>query len=707
MPNYWGPFAQLKEQTNAILEVANYNGLMAELNDALFIDRSDIAYYVDLAKEAGGPILELGCGSGRVTLPLLSGGYHVTGVDNSQDMLDILSKRMQHRSREEQSRLTMCREDARNFQLGNAFSLVIFPYCSLLLFTDPADRKSILKSVRRHLTSSGLFAFDAPVQESLNQERIFELDLPIESGKTVVTLGIKTYHEQKVMLENSLFQVAKSTNKRYTILEYKKLALFAEGELEQELQEAGFYVYKRIPTLSDNGKTLRYLYVCGKSDTDTYPLWHPYMPHNQLPNHVLTLVSGQGCRVTDQHGKTYIDASGGLWSVQCGLGNTYIIDAITKQLSTLSYGTLFAGRGNEPALALARKLVELAPYPLEWVYLTGSGSESVELSIKLARQFWHFAGLANKNRIVYLDQSYHGTFFGSMGVSGLYPAKETVGPGLPGLDCINAPNPDNCPPNQDYETYALTCAEQLETVARLKSDQIAAFIIEPVLGSAGVVIPPQAYFDRIAEICQRHNILLIVDEIATGFGRTGAWFCSTHFGIKPDIMLLSKGITSGYLPLGATLFSAEIGNRLLAHGAGIMHGSSHNGNPACCVAALATIDVLTNQQLIKRAREAGHYVRELLEQMKNEQPNVSGIRSLGLMAGVALCQNDHKPATKEQVAVIYELLKRKGVLAYPAVSSVVFFPALTITDDELQTVVQKLGEVLSSVQLVNNGTRMR
>lgn len=701
VPNYWGPFARLKEQTDAILEVANYNGLMAELNDALFIDRSDIAYYLQLANETGGPVLELGCGSGRVTIPLIKEGYAVTGLDNAQDMLDILANRVRSCTPDERDRLTMLRDDARSFQLGKTFPLIIFPYCSFLLFTDRADRNNILKTVGQHLAPGGQFAFDVPVPDSLNQERILELDLPSETGTTVVTLGIKTYQEHRVMLENSLFQVVKSPSQHYTILEHKKLALFYEGELETELHAAGLVVRKRIPTLTDGGRVVRYLYVCEKRKDAPYALWHPYLPHNHVADHVLTLVSGQGCTVTDQLGKHYIDASGGLWSVQCGLGNKHIIEAITKQLTDLSYATLFAGRGNEPALRLSRKLVELAPDPLRWVYLTGSGSESVELSIKLARQYWYLDGQPDKNRIAYLDQSYHGTFFGSMGVTGLYPNKASAGPGLPNLDCLEAPHPDNCPPDQDYASYALACAEQLNTLALSRPNQVAAFIMEPVLGSAGVVILPQEYLDRIAEICQQHNILLIVDEIATGFGRTGAWFCSEHFGIKPDIMLLSKGINSGYLPLGATLFSAAIGNRLLDHGVGIMHGSSHNGNPACCAAALATIEVLEEQKLISRSEAMGRYFSDLLANMQAQTP-ISEIRSLGLMTALVLHQVDNRPATKEQVAVVYELLKRKGILAYPAVSSLVFLPALIITESELQMIAERLNEVLIGVKLADN-----
>jgi adenosylmethionine-8-amino-7-oxononanoate aminotransferase len=301
-----------------------------------------------------------------------------------------------------------------------------------------------------------------------------------------------------------------------------------------------------------------------------YPLWHPHVPLNEMETRVTILVEGKGCKVKDNRGKEYIDASGGLWNVHCGLGNAEINQAILDQLERLSYASLFAWRGNEPALELARELAAMAPRPLQWVYLTGSGSESVELSIKIARIYSQLRGRANCKQVVYLDGSYHGTFFGSMSVSGLAQLKE-VGPLLPGVAPITTPNPDRRPPDLSYADFAVSCADELENKAR--QGEVAAFIVEPIIASAGIIIPPVEYFRRIDEICRSFDILLILDEVATGFGRTGRWFAAEHYGLHPDILLLSKGLTSGYLPLGAVLFSAEIGELLIKHGASLCHRS--------------------------------------------------------------------------------------------------------------------------------------
>jgi len=412
-----------------------------------------------------------------------------------------------------------------------------------------------------------------------------------------------------------------------------------------------------------------------------------------LEARVTILVEGKGCKVKDNHGKEYIDASGGLWNTHCGLGNAEISRAISDQLAKLSYGTLFAWRGNKPALDLARELAALAPGPLEWVYLTGSGSESVELAVKIARLYYRLRGKDKQGDIVYLDESYHGTFFGSMSVSGL--ARQTeVGPLLPGVSSISTPNIERCPQDMLYTDFALSCARELEDKAI--EGGVAAFIVEPIIASAGVVIPPVEYFRRVQEICRQFDILLILDEVATGFGRTGRWFAAEHYDLHPDILLVSKGLTSGYLPLGAVLFSEGIGSLFMKHGAGLCHGSTNNGHPVCCAAALETIRVIRRDRLVERSAEMGHYFRMRLEELTS-LPTVSGVRSMGLMLGLVLTQDDGSPATLRQRFHVFRSLQEEGILAYLAGNSLVFCPAFVIAREEIDIIVQRLLRVLSSI----------
>lgn len=467
------------------------------------------------------------------------------------------------------------------------------------------------------------------------------------------------------------------------------------AEAESALSGAGLLVGERQQGSDGEDVALRF---ARRADT-TYPLWHPFQPINGMEQQVTTFVSGKGSRLRDIADNEYIDASAGLWNTYCGQGEESIIEAITDQLRTLSYGTLFAWRGNVPALELARQLSAMAPPPLQWVYLTTSGSESVELSVKLARLYSRVMGRKSRE-IVYLDESFHGTFFGSMSVSGSTPLREAVGPLLPGVAAIPTPNSIRCPAGQSYLDFALGCAQALDD--RAASGDVAAFIVEPILGSAGAVTPPVEYFQRIQEICRKHKILLIVDEVATGFGRCGQWFASEHFNLRPDILLLSKGMNSGYLPLGATLFSAEIGEALKRAKVGLFHGSTYNGHPACCAAALATIKFLREQNLLQRAVDMGEYLRGRLLELQT-LGSVREVRGLGLMLGMVLVQEDGAPATPIQVYQIYMALQKAGVLAYMGISSLILCPPLIISREELDIVVDRLRRVLQSVHM-RNGT---
>jgi adenosylmethionine-8-amino-7-oxononanoate aminotransferase len=474
------------------------------------------------------------------------------------------------------------------------------------------------------------------------------------------------------------------------------VALLQEDAIIDILGASGLAVVSRTTVPLEGNGLARQLLSCRRRQIP-YPLWHPYLPMNGMENLVTVLSEGSGCRVRDEHGKEYIDASGGLWSTQCGLGHPDIVQAIDRQLRQLSYGTLFAARGNKPALELARELVSIAPSPLQWVYLTGSGSESVELSIKLARLYQKLTGHDERDEIAYLDQSYHGTFFGSMGVSSLVQMKSEFGPLLPGVFPLPTPR----------TVGAADVGRSLGALEeRIRRGSVAAFIMEPILGSAGVVIPPLDYFRAVQELCRRNHVLIILDEVATGFGRTGRWFAAEHFGLRPDLLLLSKAINSGYLPPGAVLFSAEIGSQLLESRSGIGHGSSHNGNPVCCAAALASIDVIRRERLVERAAESGDYFRGRLDECRAFR-QVKDVRSQGLMLAIELQQLDGTPATPEQISTIYTALKELGVLVYPGPSSLIFMPALVITHDEIDFVTARLRVVLSAVELRDGSLEMR
>lgn len=715
---YWGPFAALRQMPNLRLtETAPYEGASAPLMSQMMETtvslaplgvQPDVEQYLALAASYGEPVLELGCGSGRILLELARHGHRVVGIERSPDMLAELRDNLRGVPDDASARVEALEDDVMTFSLGRRFPLIVLPAMSIMLFP-PNDRRELLRRVAEHLAPAGAFAFDyirfgADAVAAID-EHVVETQVPLDGTLATAYVGVKFSSDATRLLVNTYWQVRDEDETVVDhYLEAKELALVDEEELDEILDETGFVVERSTVSRLAGGMIERRMVRVGQG-SGAYPLWHPHIPMKGMAESMTMLVAGEGSRVRADDGKEYVDASGGLWSTQCGLGHPDIIEAVERQLKRLSYGTLFAARSNEPALALARALVEMTPAPLEWAYLTNSGSESVELAIKLARL--HFGGgdgRGERNHVAYLDESYHGTFFGSMGVTGLYPGKEELGPLLPGLVPVSTPSPSRCPADVPYERFALECATDLERRIEESQGRLAAFILEPVLGSAGVVVPPREYLRAVQHICRRHGVLLILDEVATGFGRTGRWFALEHFGLRPDILLLSKGITSGYLPLGAVLFSAEIGASLLDRGIGVRHGSSHNGNPACCAAALETIAVMRRERLVERAAETGAYFRHRLEELY-AHPTVREVRSLGLMLGLELHADASGSASLQDVAALYLALQRDGVLPYPAPAGLAFMPPLVITHGEVDLIAEALHRALSVIPAARSAPR--
>lgn len=695
---YWGPFEKIyNDSSTGVAEVSSYGRELAHHMDTLFILDQDIKDFAELAKEQNGKVLELGCGSGRIALRLAEQGLEVTGLDLSSDMLNLLEEKLRKMSPEIQSKLVLVEGDATDFDLGEKFESIFFPYFSIALFGSPSMREKLFQSVAKHLSPDGIFAFDfmefLEKDYSLWNKQVVSLDIPHSDDLMTVKFGMMLDESKKYILENSHWKIPESNGTYRQFLENKTLALLDMEEIEKNMSKSNLEIVKHEALYMESQGAVKHYIQCRISKENHYPLWHPYIPMDKMKDHISIFTKGKGVNLFDEQGKKYIDLSGGLWSVQCGLGNQKIIDAIKTQLETLSYGTLFAGRGNDKAIELAKKIIELVPGPLNHVYLTGSGSESVELSIKLARLYNELLGNHQKKEIVYLDQSYHGTFFGSMGVTGLYVDKHNLDPQLPGLSSITSPHPDQCPPGVSYESFAVDCAKELERHILKTNQSVAAFIFEPILGSAGVVVPPREYFTTLRKICNRYDVLLIVDEVATGFGRTGDWFAFSDFDIVPDMVLLSKGINSGYLPIGATVFSEKIGYTLMKAGSGIGHGSSHNGNPACCASALASIEYIEENNLLNASIEKGEYFKSKLEELLKFS-TVKEVRSKGLMLALGLCQSGNAAVTKEQVAVFYGLLQQNGVLTYPGPSSLILMPALTITKEEIDECASIMTAVL-------------
>lgn len=696
---FWGPFADLlSSDSHGQMMQHTREQIRATVADFLTTRATNnLKEVLALSKQVKGRVLCLGAELSIILPAVAENGYEATGLDPSEVHLEAVRKHLASLPENVQGRIQVVCEDFGYSGFEKTFSLVVLPF---FVFTAPDDgekREALLQGIASQLAVNGILVLEHKVYKQAQTGFVIDTDLCID-GKTMPgKIGWKLSDDERYLVINSSRQMLQPDGSTQNYLDAIQIELVTEREVEAMLSAAGLVIIDRQSS-EEYGVEHNWMYCRRRADV-SYPLWHPFTPMNGMEQMVTVFVDGKGSKVRDKNGKEYIDASGGLWNTFCGLGEPEIIQAITDQLHRLSYGTLFAWRGNEPALELARELVAMSPSPLQWAYLTGSGSESVELSIKIARLWSRLQG-RQSDEIIYLDESFHGTFFGSLSLSGSTTSREMLSPTLPGVVAIPTPNSLRCPADKSHVDFALSCAQALEERAAL--GKVAAFIVEPVLGSAGVVIPPPEYFQRIEDICRKYHVLLMLDEVATGFGRTGKWFAAEHFNIRPDVMLLSKGMNSGYLPLGAVLFSAEIGQTLMKRSSSLLHGSTYNGHPACCSAALANIKLIRRKGLVQRAEECGKYFLERLKSLEGD-PSVKEIRAIGLMLAVVLQQEDGTPIVPMQLFRLFVSLQKEGILSYMGLSTLTFCPALVITKEEIDTVVERLQKVLHSIRL-RNGT---
>jgi adenosylmethionine-8-amino-7-oxononanoate aminotransferase len=650
--------------------------------------KDSVRHLTKLAKHAGGPVLYVGCEASIVPRSLKSAVQQVFILDPW-----LIHNNPIAAGDGEQIEPPTSRDDPNSTNRGEVFPWIILPIASLALLPEDHQKQSLLRQLLSLLAPNGRLTLDYPEWKTAQPawNRPVDVDLIVDDTPILGQLTWKTLRGPRWLALTVSYKRQGLDGEDHNYTESLELDLMTKVEVEKLFQVAGFIVVEHA---SRSNEIHDQHFVSFRRRADfTYPLCHPFSNLNNM-GHCLVLVEGKGCKVRDNHGKEYIDASGGLWNTHAGLGDPEIISSITDQLQKLSYATLFAGRGHAPALELAKELISIAPYPLQWSYLTGSGSEATELSLRLARLYNALKGRKDKKQIVYLDESYHGCFFGSMSVSGVIGHKEVLEPGMPAVMSIPTPNELRRPEGMSQAKFALSCAQALDDAA--SGGNVAALIIEPILGSAGVVTLSAEYLERIQDICREREILLIVDEVATGFGRTGRWLACEHYDLRPDILLLSKGMTSGYMPGGAVLFSAEIGEALISEGMVFIHGSTYNGHPGCCAAALANIRLIRREALVEYAAEIGSYFKLRLEELLMLQ-TVTAIRGCGLMLGVVLVQEDGTPISYAQVFLVLGLLQDRGVLAYGGPATIIFCPALIITREEVDTVVENLRAVLACV----------
>jgi len=408
---------------------------------------------------------------------------------------------------------------------------------------------------------------------------------------------------------------------------------------------------------------------------DTRTLIHPHTVIGS-PDRPLVLARGEGVTVWDAEGRSYLDGTCGLWQCAVGHGRPELAQVAADQIRELEFYSSFGDYSNEPAIRLGERLLELAPSGIERVFFTNGGSEGTETAIKLARLAFHHAGVTGRTIILSRQGAYHGMGGGSLGVTGIDRLRDGYDPLLPGVEFLSRPHA------LEYGADAtdVLVAELERRIKEIGAERIAAFIGEPVLGVGGMVPPPEGYWPRVQETLRRHGILLIVDEIVTAFGRTGHWFASERYGIEPDMIVTAKGLTSGYIPMGAVL----IGRRPLEllDGALFAHGFTYNGHPVGAAVARANLEIIERERLLDGARHMGERLLEALAPL-GSLAHVREVRGVGLMIGIELT---------EDAGSVQAAAREDGVIVRAAGSTILLSPPLVISEaqvDQLASVVAK------------------
>ncbi|HEV7257028.1 MAG TPA: aspartate aminotransferase family protein [Bosea sp. (in: a-proteobacteria)] len=373
---------------------------------------------------------------------------------------------------------------------------------------------------------------------------------------------------------------------------------------------------------------------------DSY--WMPFTANRQFKSAPRLLASAQGMHYATEDGRKVIDGTAGLWCVNAGHGRQQITQAVERQLSTLDYAPSFQ-MGHPIAFDFAERLAAIAPgegeAKLDRIFFTGSGSESVDTALKIAIAYQRAIGQGTRTRLIGRERGYHGVGFGGITVGGLVNNRR-VFPLLPGADHLRHTHDlERNAYSKGQPEHGAELADDLERIVALHgAETIAAVIVEPMAGSTGVLVPPKGYLQRLREIATRHGILLIFDEVITGFGRLGTAFASEFFGVMPDLMTTAKGITNGAIPMGAVFASRKVHDGLMAGPEAaieLFHGYTYSGHPAACAAGIATLDIYAGEGLLTRAASLAPLWEEALHSLKGA-PHVIDIRTIGLVAGIEL-----------------------------------------------------------------------
>ncbi len=425
--------------------------------------------------------------------------------------------------------------------------------------------------------------------------------------------------------------------------------------------------------------------------------WMPFTANRQFKQQSRMLASAKGMHYQTVDGRTILDGVAGLWCCNAGHGRQRIIEAVSRQIATLDFAPTFQ-MGHPLPFVLAERLAALAPDPLKHVFFTNSGSESVDTALKIALAYHRARGDGQRTRLIGREKGYHGVGFGGMSVGGMVNNRKFWAASMiPGVDHLrHTLDISRNAFSRGLPKHGAELADELERLVLLHdASTIAAVIVEPISGSAGVVLPPEGYLKRLREICDKHGILLIFDEVITGYGRVGGPFAAQRFGVTPDIITTAKGLTNGSVPMGAVFVADKVHEAFMQGPEGLIdlfHGYTYSGHPLACAAALAALDTYAEENLFDKALEIGDYWQEKIHALA-DLPHVIDIRNFGLVGAIELASRDGKPGARA-FDVFNKCFHEKDLLVRTTGDVIALSPPLILDRSHIDQIFGRLAEAI-------------
>ncbi len=422
----------------------------------------------------------------------------------------------------------------------------------------------------------------------------------------------------------------------------------------------------------------------------------PFTANRNFKQHPRLLASAKNMHYKDVQGREILDGTGGLWCCNAGHARPRIIDAVSQQIATMDFAPTFQ-MGHPLPFVLAERLAAIAPDPLKHVFFTNSGSESVDTALKIAIAYHRVRGEGQRTRFIGREKGYHGVGFGGISVGGMVNNRKFFGSMLPGVDHMrHTLDIERNGFSRGLPQHGAELADDLERLCQLHdASTIAAVIVEPISGSAGVVLPPEGYLKRLREICTKYGILLIFDEVITGYGRVGEAFAAQRFGVTPDMMTTAKGLTNGAVPMGAVFASTQIHDTFMHGPEGaieLFHGYTYSGHPLACAAAIATLDVYAEENLFNKAIELGSYWEDAIHNLKG-LPNVIDVRNFGLIGAIELSSRANAVGARA-FDVFNKCFHEKDLLIRTTGDVIALSPPLILQKEHIDQIFSRLADAI-------------